>query len=192
MNAGDLVTGVHCACRGDSRVDAARHRGQNPHVAPFPVTRPARQCRDTLPREREAEVLADGPSRAVASAQRRLPAHQGARLPQATAPARRARETASGSAAARASMSPAVDVCPSENLSDDRASASLLPMASRTWLGCATPAEQAEPVEQSMPAASSRRSKASAEQPGKLTLTMPGSTSAGFAGPWTTASGTAA
>src|SRR5829696_3694076 len=170
MNAGHLVPGLDSTCRGDSGINAARHRGQNPHAVPFRFLTLA-----------NAATLYSGASGGRA----RL-------LPQAMAPARRALEIATGSAAARASMSAAVDVCPRENLSDDRASASPPPMASRTWLGCATPAEQAEPVEQSMSAASRSRSRASAEQPGKLTFTIPGSASAGFAGPWSMASGTAA
>jgi hypothetical protein len=47
-------------------------------------------------------------------------------------------------------------------------------MASSTWLGCATPAEQAAPVEQSIPAESSSIKIASAEHPGKPMLAMPG------------------
>ena len=45
-----------------------------------------------------------------------------------------------------------VEVWPSEKRSECRAWSSSQPMASRTWDGCGTPAEQAEPVEHSMPA----------------------------------------
>ena len=47
---------------------------------------------------------------------------------------------------------PPVEVWPSENRSEWRAASSSQPIASRTCEGCGTPAEQAEPVEHSMPA----------------------------------------
>ena len=63
------------------------------------------------------------------------------------------------------------------------------PIASSTWLGWATPAEQAEPVEHSTPLASSSISRASPSQPGKEKCALPGSRSTGS--PLSTASGTA-
>ncbi len=62
-------------------------------------------------------------------------------------------------------------------------------MASSTWDGCATPAEQAEPVEHSTPLASSSMSSASPSQPGKEKWALPGSRSPGS--PLSTTSGTA-
>src|ERR1700733_2231794 len=47
-------------------------------------------------------------------------------------------------------------------------------MASRTWLGSATPAVQAEPVEQAIPFASRSMSRASPSQPGKEKCAFPG------------------
>ena len=94
-------------------------------------------------------------------------------------PARRARSTACGIASIAAATSAAVDVCPSENRSEPRAAASLAPMAMRTCEGCATPAAHAEPVEHSMPRASSSMSSESPSQPGKLRCAMPGSRSVG-------------
>src|SRR5215470_8268361 len=63
---------------------------------------------------------------------------------------------------------------PSENRSEPRARASLAPMASSTWLGCAMPAVQADPVEQAMPLASSSISSASPSQPGNEKWALPG------------------
>ena len=74
---------------------------------------------------------------------------------------------------------PAVEVCPKENRSEPRASASGTPIASSTWLGCGTPAEQAEPVEHSMPRASSSSSSASPSQPGNEKCALPGSRCSG-------------
>src|SRR5690606_10306058 len=105
-------------------------------------------------------------------------------------PARRARSTAPGSTATTASMSAAVEVCPSVNRREPRASGSSTPMASSTCEGGAPPAEQADPVEQAMPSASSSSSSASPSQPGKEKCALPGSRSVGS--PWYTASGTAA
>ena len=62
---------------------------------------------------------------------------------------------------------PRPSVCPRENRSEPRARSASAPIASSTWLGWATPAEQAEPVEHSMPRASSSMSSASPSQPGK-------------------------
>ena len=59
-------------------------------------------------------------------------------------------------------------------------------MASSTWLGCGTPAWHAEPVEHSIPAASSRYSSESPSQPGTSRWTLPGSrsvTTPGVQGP---------
>src|SRR5439155_12580822 len=64
--------------------------------------------------------------------------------------ARRARSTASAITSRTAATSAAVEVEPSEKRRDPRALGSSAPMASRTWLGCATPAVHAEPVEQAM------------------------------------------
>ena len=69
----------------------------------------------------------------------------------------------------------AVEVCPRENRSELRATASSAPMASSTWLGCATPAVHAEPVEHSMPWASSSMSRLSPSHPGKDRCALPGS-----------------
>ncbi len=63
------------------------------------------------------------------------------------------------------------------------------PIASSTWLGWATPAEQAEPVEHSTPRASSSMSSESPSQPGNEKCALPGSRSTGS--PDSTASGTA-
>ena len=49
------------------------------------------------------------------------------------------------------------------------------PIASSTWLGCGTPAEQADPVEHSTPAASSSSSSESPSQPGNDRCALPGS-----------------
>ena len=54
-----------------------------------------------------------------------------------------------------------------------------MPVASRTWLGWATPAVQAEPVEHSMPWASSSSSRESPSQPGKVKWALAGSRLAG-------------
>src|SRR5688572_16681673 len=94
-----------------------------------------------------------------------------------------ARRTASGNAAASARISARVEEWPSENLSAERASASLQPIAISTWLGCETPAEHAAPVAQSIPAASRSIRMASAEQPGKPMLAMPGRRSSSAVGP---------
>src|SRR5437773_9662704 len=73
--------------------------------------------------------------------------------------ARRARSTASPMTSPRAATSSGVEVLPSEKRSEPRARASSAPMASRTWLGWATPAVQAEPVEQAMPSPATSRSE---------------------------------
>ena len=86
-------------------------------------------------------------------------------------PARRPRR----SPRPRASTSSGVEVWPSEKRSDPRADASSAPIASSTWLGWATPAVQAEPVEHSMPCASSSISRLSPSQPGKDRCALPGS-----------------
>ena len=61
------------------------------------------------------------------------------------------------------------------NRSECRAWTSSQPIASSTWEGCGTPAEQAEPVEHSMPWASSSISSESPSQPGKPRWALPGS-----------------
>ena len=106
--------------------------------------------------------------------------------------ARRARSTASPITAPRASTSCCDEVWPRENRSDPRALASSAPMASSTWLGCAMPAVQAEPVEQAMPFASSSMSSASPSQPGNEKWALPGSLPGPGGAPFSTASGTAA
>ena len=64
------------------------------------------------------------------------------------------------------------------------------PIASSTWLGWATPAVQAEPVEQAMPLASSSISSASPSQPGNEKCALPGSRLGPGSGPFRIASGT--
>jgi len=91
-----------------------------------------------------------GDRRVHPAAHRRDDAHQ------ATPAARRARSRAAGNAARTASTSAPVEVCPKVKRRAPRASRSLNPMANKTWLGCGTPAWQADPVEHSTPAASSR------------------------------------
>ena len=87
------------------------------------------------------------------------------------APARRPGRSRPSPARRRAG----VEVCPRENRSDPRAVASSAPIASSTWLGWATPAVHAEPVEHSMPWASSSMSSESPSQPGKDRWALPGS-----------------
>ncbi len=103
---------------------------------------------------------------------------------------RRARSTTAGSASSRASTSAAVELWPSEKRSEPRARSSSAPIATSTWEGRATPAEQAEPVDTSTPRASSSSSSESPSQPGKEKCALPGSRSTGS--PLRTASGTAA
>ena len=62
-----------------------------------------------------------------------------------------------------------------------RAPSSSQPIASSTCEGWGTPAEQAEPVEHSMPRASSSISSESPSQPGKPRCALPGSRSTGVA-----------
>ena len=82
-------------------------------------------------------------------------------------PARRARSTTGPIASITAFTSASVEVWPSENRNEPRALIGSAPIAIRTWDGRATPAEQAEPVEHSIPRASSSMSKESPSQPGK-------------------------
>ena len=107
-----------------------------------------------------------------------------------TAPAARARCTAGPIASMTRRTSSAVDVCPSEKRSDERAAASSQPIASRTCDACGTPAEHAEPVEHSMPCASSSIRSESPSQPGNERWALPGSRNASSTGPLRTASGT--
>src|SRR5690606_1583733 len=103
-------------------------------------------------------------------------AHRGEDPHRATAaPARRARSTTAPMTDATASTSAAVEVWPRENRSEPRAVASSAPIASSTWLGCVTPAVQADPVEHSMPWASSSMSRLSPSQPGNDRWALPGS-----------------
>ena len=104
-----------------------------------------------------------------------------------------ARSTQGPMASTTASTSAWVEVCPSENRSECRAASTSQPIARRTCEGCGTPAEQAEPVEHSMPRASSSISSESPSQPGKPRWALPGSrcsASGSMAAPWTCASGT--
>ena len=77
-------------------------------------------------------------------------------------------------ASTTASTSAAVEVCPNEKRNEPRARSSGTPIARSTWLGWGTPAEQAEPVEHSMPRASSSRSNASPSQPENEKWALPG------------------
>src|SRR5690606_11796126 len=90
-------------------------------------------------------------------------------------PAARARSTAGPMALARAATSAAVEVWPTEKRRVPRARSGSVPVASRTWLGWATPAVQAEPVEQAMPWASRSSSSESPSQPGKVKWALAGS-----------------
>src|SRR5687768_9000550 len=83
-------------------------------------------------------------------------------------PAWRARAYAWGRAARSTSTSASVDGWPSVNRCAPRAVSSSRPIASRTWEGRGTPAVQAEPVEDSTPARSRRKSSESPSQPGKV------------------------
>ncbi len=91
----------------------------------------------------------------------------------------RARSTTGPIAATSASTSDWVVVRPRLKRSEDRAYSSEHPIASSTWEGCGTPAEQAEPVEHSIPRASSSISSESPWQPGNLRWALPGSRSTG-------------
>ena len=93
-------------------------------------------------------------------------------LREASAP--RARSTTGPIAATRASTSAAVEVWPREKRSEARADSSAQPIASSTWEGWGTPAEQAEPVEHSMPRASSSISSESPSQPGNVEVRVAG------------------
>ena len=93
----------------------------------------------------------------------------------ASSPTALARSTTGPMASTSASTSAWVLVWPSENRSDERASSSLAPMASSTCEGWGTPAEQADPVEHSMPRASSSISSESPSQPGNVRWALPGS-----------------
>ena len=64
-----------------------------------------------------------------------------------------------------ASTSSGIDVAPNENLIEALAVTSSLPMAISTCDGCGIPAEQAEPVEHSIPWASSNIKSESPSQP---------------------------
>ena len=77
-------------------------------------------------------------------------------------------------ASATASTSALVEVCPRLKRSVPRARSGSVPVARRTWLGWATPAVQAEPVEHSMPWASSSSSRESPSQPGKVKWALAG------------------
>ena len=95
--------------------------------------------------------------------------------------AARARSTHGPIASTTASTSACVEVWPSENRSECRAASSVQPIASSTWEGWGTPAEQAEPVEHSIPRASSSISSESPSQPGKPRWALPGSRPLGVA-----------
>src|SRR3954470_3616580 len=90
-------------------------------------------------------------------------------------PARRARSTTGPITSMSASTSAAVDVWPRLNRSELRARSSSCPIDSSTWLGRATPAEHAEPVEHSIPRASRSSSNESPSHPGNEKCALPGS-----------------
>src|SRR5919112_1430544 len=90
-------------------------------------------------------------------------------------PARRARSTTGPITSSTASTSASVEVCPRLKRSELRARSGSAPVASSTWLGRATPALQADPVEHSTPRASSSMSSASPSAPGKDRWAFPGS-----------------
>ena len=86
----------------------------------------------------------------------------------------RARSTTGPIASMRASTSACVEVCPRENRSEARANSSEEPIAIRTCEACGTPASQADPVEHSMPRASSSISSESPSQPGNARCALAG------------------
>ncbi len=89
-------------------------------------------------------------------------------------PARRAEAYTSGKASTTRSTSAAVEVCPRLNRCTERASSSSTPRASSTWEGRGTPAEQADPVEDSTPTMSRPNRIESPSQPGKTKWTLAG------------------
>src|SRR3954470_8904691 len=105
------------------------------------------------------------------------PAHRGehAHGQCCPSPARRARSTTGPMTSRTASTSASVEVCPRLNRSELRARSGSAPTASSTWLGRATPALHADPVEHSIPRASSSISSASPSAPGKDRWALPGS-----------------
>ena len=88
-------------------------------------------------------------------------------------------------------MSAGVEEWPVRTSAAERASTSLQPIASSTWLGWETPGRTSAPVEQSIPAESNSIKVASAEQPGKPMLAIPGRRSRSAVGPYGVAHGTA-
>src|SRR5215472_2799732 len=151
---------------------------------PALVLQEERQDRDLAP-----DRLTDRPRIRVSHMGQR---HHGRGVMPQDRPARRARSTTSPRTAPTASLSAWVEVEPNENRRELRARASSAPMASRTWLGRATPAVHADPVEQAIPLASSSMSRASPSQPGKEKCAFPGSRAGPGGGPLRMASGTAA
>ncbi len=168
VHAGHVVARVDGPRCGHGRVDPAGHGGQHPHH----VSSPARHQ----------------PGSVQSSQVRRRPADA-----QAKAAAARARATASGSAASRAATSAAEVLRPRENRTEDRASSSSRPRAVSTWLGRVTPAEQAEPAEQSKPGGvQHHQHRVRSAARGSRGSATPGSDHAGSRVPRSTAPGTAA
>ena len=154
--------GTRCAARRASQTaPGARRRRRarpRPPARPPPRSRPRRSSR----RGHASPVTAHRGAVALA---RRLPAY----------PARRARSTTGPIALATSATSAAVEVWPREKRSEPRAVASSAPIASSTWLGWATPAVHADPVEHSMPCASISMIRLSPSQPGNDRCALPGS-----------------
>src|SRR5690625_2156279 len=109
--------------------------------------------------------------------------HQLALLTPLIMPAARARSTTLGIASMTASISSSVEVHPSENRNDPRATSGSIPIANSTCDDCGTPAVHALPVETSMPTASSSNTNASPSHPGNETCAIPGTASATVHGP---------
>ena len=118
----------------------------------------------------DGRVDAAGHARRAASRSRRPP----------SGPAGRARRRRAARRAARRRR-PRWSCGRARSAATPRACSSSWPIATSTCDGRATPAEQAEPVETSTPAASSSSSSESPSQPGKEKCALPGSRSAGVA-----------
>src|SRR5699024_5005796 len=144
MYADHLVARFDGTCRGDGRIDATAHRSEYSH---------------------EDQTSAAVVVVSVVAGRTLL------RIPER--PACRARRTTPPISAARAATSSPVVVCPSENRKEPRADAASVPIASNTWLGSATPAVHADPVEHSIPRASSSMSRLSPAHPGKVKCAFP-------------------
>ncbi len=114
-------------------------------------------------------------ARAAATAESTPPDMAAMTLMSAPRRAARARSTTGPIASTTASTSAWVVVWPREKRSECRAWSASQPIASSTCEGWGTPAEQAEPVEHSIPRASSSISSESPSQPGKPRWALPGS-----------------